>query len=193
MKERVVNLLFEERLVHLVDILHKIVDALASESIPYELIGGMAVVVQIERVDPDQVMLTRDVDLMVRRSDLERIIDVAKRYAFHFRHVAGLDMLLYGEERKAMRGVHLVFSGEKVKQTQVTPNPQIQPERVQVQGKDVWVIPLADLVRMKLSSYRLKDQVHVQAMDAVGLITPAVEQTLPQELYSRLRHIRETE
>jgi len=192
-KGEVVNLLFEERLFDLVDILHKIVDPLASENIPYELIGGMAVLVQMERVDPDQVMLTRDVDLMVHRSDLERIIDVAQRHGFHFRHVAGVDMLLHGNERKAIRGVHLVFSGEKVRPTQVVPNPQIQPERIQVHGKDVWVILVADLVQMKLSSYRLKDQVHVQAMDAVGVITPAVEQMLSQELHSRLRHIRETE
>ena len=46
---------------------------------------------------------------------------------------------------------------------------------------------------MKLSSYRLKDQVHVQIMDAAGLITPAVEKTLPAILLTRLQHVRQSE
>ena len=52
---------------------------------------------------------------------------------------------------------------------------------------------MADLVRMKLNSYRDKDRVHVRAMDAVGLITPDVERALPEDLHSRLQHIRTTE
>jgi hypothetical protein len=46
---------------------------------------------------------------------------------------------------------------------------------------------------MKLSSWRLKDQVYVQAMDAAGLITTEVESTLSEELTGRLRYVRETD
>jgi hypothetical protein len=91
-----------------------------------------------------------------------------------------------------MRGVHLIFSGEKVRPGQ-SPNPTLAPEPVVVYGKEVSVIPVVDLVRMKLNSYRLKDQVHIQAMDSLGMITPEVEQALPPELHSRLEHIRKTE
>ncbi len=45
-------------------------------------------------------------------------------------------------------------------------------------------VPVIDLVRMKLNSYRDKDRVHVRGMDAVGLITPEVERALPVELGS---------
>jgi hypothetical protein len=45
---------------------------------------------------------------------------------------------------------------------------------------------------MKLGSYRLKDQVHIQIMDSAGLITPDVENTLPEELRLRLQHVRES-
>jgi hypothetical protein len=187
-----INLMFEERLFGLVEILHKATDMFNAEGIPYELIGGMAVAAQLERVDRDQVMLTKDVDVMVNRSDLEKIVEVAERHDFHYRHAAGLDMLLPGNEKKAMRGVHLIFSGEKVRPGQ-SPNPPLAPERVVIYGKEVAVVPVVDLVRMKLNSYRLKDQVHIQAMDSLGLITPEVEQTLPPELHSRLEHIRKTE
>ena len=55
------------------------------------------------------------------------------------------------------------------------------------------MISVADLVRMKLSSYRDKDRVHVRGMEAAGLITSAVEGELNEEFRLRLRHIRETE
>jgi len=164
----------------------------AAESIPYELVGGLAVAVQLERVAPDEVMLTRDVDIMVYRSDLDRIQEAAARHGFHFRHTAGLDMLLYGDEKSAVRGIHLIFSGESVKTGQA-PNPDIAPEPITIYGQDVAVVSVADLVRMKLNSYRDKDRVHLRALDAVGLITPEIDQNLSAELQSRLRNIRATE
>lgn len=187
-----VNFMFEERLFGLVEILHRAAGMFTSEHIPYEVIGGMAVAAQLERVDRDAVMLTKDVDIMIRRSDLELVKQAAERHGFHFRHAAGLDMLLYGDEKKAVKGVHLVFSGETVKAGQA-PNPSLAPERIEVYGQDVSVVPVADLIRMKLNSFRDKDRVHVRALDGVGLITPEVEQGLSQELQSRLRHVRETE
>jgi hypothetical protein len=187
-----INLMFEERLFGLVEILHRIADMFTAEEIPYEIIGGMAVAAHIERVDRDQVMLTRDVDLMIDRSDFERLKEAAPRHGFHFRHAAGLDMLLHGDEKKAIRGVHLLFSSEKVRPNQ-TPNPPLAPEPIAIYGKDVSIIPVADLVRMKLNSYRDKDRVHVRALDAVGLITPDVERALPADLHFRLQHIRATE
>ena len=187
-----VNLMFEERLFGLVDILHKVADLFAAENIPYELIGGMAVAAQIDAVDRDQVMLTRDVDLMINRTDLERVIAAAPRHGFHFRHSAGLDMLLYGDEKKAVRGVHLIFGGEEVKAGQA-PNPPIAPERIELYGKEVSIVPITDLVGMKLNAYRDKDRVHVRALDAAGLITAEVERALSAEHHSRLKHIRETD
>ena len=191
-KGAAINLMFEERLFGLVEILHKVADMFSAEGIPYEIIGGMAVAAHLERVDRDQVMLTRDVDLMIDRSDFETVKEAAPRHGFHYRHAAGLDMLLHGDEKKAIRGVHLLFTSEKVKSDQ-TPNPPLAPERIRLYGKDVSIVPVADLVRMKLNSYRDKDRVHVRALDAVGLITPDVERALPADLHSRLEHIRTTE
>jgi predicted DNA binding CopG/RHH family protein len=189
----VVNILFEERLFDLVGVLHKITDMLTAEGIPHELIGGLAVFVHVEEADPTHSTLTRDVDLMVRREDLERIKQAAAKNGFRFRHTAGLDMLLYGEADSAKNAVHLIFSGERVRPHQATPNPPIAPEKKRILGEDVLVIPVADLLRMKLSAFRDKDRVHVRSMDAAGLITAGVEEKLPGELRARLQHVRETE
>lgn len=56
-----------------------------------------------------------------------------------------------------------------------------------------WVAPVAHLLRMKLTSYRLKDRVHIQDMDNAGLITPQLEAQLPEVLRLRLEEIRRTE
>lgn len=102
-------------------------------------------------------------------------------------------MLLYGETSSARNAIHLLFSGEKVKAAQLEVHPAIHPVHARLHGQDFRVIPVVDLVRMKLSSYRDEDRVHIRDMDAAGLITQEVEQALSEDLRSRLRHIRETE
>jgi hypothetical protein len=57
----------------------------------------------------------------------------------------------------------------------------------------VLLAPVPDLVRMKLTSFRMKDRVHVQDMDSVGLITPEIEAALPEALRARLAEVRATE
>jgi hypothetical protein len=178
-----VNTLFEERLFNLVGILHKATGALVAEHIPHEVVGGMAVLIHVEEASPEHTSLTRDVDIMVQRSDLERIKLAVTKYGFRFRHLADVDMLIYGETESATNAVHLIFS----------PTPPIEPERKHVQGQDVMVIRVADLLTMKLTSNRDKDRVHIRGMDAAGLLTAGVERQLSPELLLRLTHIRETE
>jgi predicted DNA binding CopG/RHH family protein len=192
-KGEAINTLFEERLFSLVGVLHKISEALEEEGVPYELIGGLAVFVHVEEANPEYATLTRDVDLMIRREDLERIKEIAAKHGFRFRHTAGIDMLLHGDTNSAKNAVHLIFSGEKVKSSQIVPNPPITPEKKHLHGGEVMVIPVLDLVRMKLSSWRLKDQVHIQGMDSAGLITAGVEDSLPAELLARLHQVRAME
>ena len=180
-----VNTLFEERLFSLVGLLHRIADSLAAEQIPYEVVGGLAVLIHVEEASPEHTSLTRDVDLMIRRADLERVKAAAAK--------AGINILIHGDAESARNAVHLVFSGEKVRPDYLAPAPPIEPERKQVHGKDVMVIPVADLVAMKLTSNRDRDRVHIRSMDAAGLVTDEVAQKLTPELAARLKHIRETE
>ncbi len=55
------------------------------------------------------------------------------------------------------------------------------------------IAPIEDLVRMKLTSFRLKDQVHIQDLDRAGLITPEIEASLPDTLRPRLTAVRLSE
>ena len=52
------------------------------------------------------------------------------------------------------------------------------------------MIPLPDLVRMKLTSFRAKDAAHIFDLDEAGLITPEIEAALPPLLRERLAEAR---
>ena len=51
-------------------------------------------------------------------------------------------------------------------------------------------MPLADLLRMKLTSFRAKDEAHLKDLDEAGLITPDIEAGLPPVLAERLARAR---
>ena len=192
-KREFVNLLFEQRVFELIGTLQKLSEPLENAGLAHELVGGLAVFMHVENADSTHSSLTRDIDLMIRREDLQRVIAVAETHGFRFRHAAGIDMLLYGDTSSARNAIHLLFAGERVKASQTEPNPRLNPARLGLHGQEFWVITVADLLTMKLSSYRDKDRVHVRGMDAAGLITLEVEAALSEELKTRLRYTRATE
>ena len=185
----VVNLLFEKQVFALVGTLDRIVKVLEQAGISYELVGGMAVFVHVNKVEQMAARNTKGIDLLIRRDDLHRIAETTQAAGFVFRHTAGVDMLLWQGDRN--NPIYFVFAGEKTRPEQPHPNPKLAPVRERLHDSDFWVIPVADLVRMKLSSNRLRDQVQIQDMDEVGLITAQVESRLPLDLSERLEVIRQ--
>jgi hypothetical protein len=192
-KREFVNVLFEKRVFELIGTFQELSLPLEQAGVPHELVGGLAVFLHVENADSTHSSLTRDIDIMIRRDDLPRVVTIAEDHGFRFRHSAGTDMLLFGETNSARNAIHLLYAGEKVKAAQLESHPGIHPVRAGLHGQDFWVIPVLDLVRMKLCSYRDKDRVHVRGMDAAGLITKDVEHGLSEELLARLRNVRETE
>jgi hypothetical protein len=177
-----------EQLFALLDHLHS---ALASAGIEYRVIGGMAVFFQVSQKDPDAARLTRDVDIAVDRRDLDRIARAAETFGFRHRHVAGIDMLVNAESPKARSAVHLVFVREKVRSGDLSAIPDFSEPTKTIEG--FLLAPVSDLVRMKLTSFRLKDKTHIIDMDSVGLITPEIEAGLPDAMRDRLQQVRAEE
>jgi hypothetical protein len=156
--------------------------------IPYQVIGGVAVYLHVDARDPLAARLTRDVDSAVRRQDLERIAIALAPYGFKLRHVAGVDMLVDANAPSARSAVQLVMTGEKVRRDYVEPVPDFDREPANFSG--IRIAPVEHIVRMKLTSNRLKDKVHIQDLDKVGLITPEIEAQLSPVLKARLDEIR---
>ena len=185
------NTFFDMIEQQLLDLLNRVSSVLQDAGIPHRVVVGIAVYLHVSNAEEDAGRLTRDVDIAVRRSDLDRIAEVAVQHGFEYRHAAGVDMLLDRSKPGNRRAVHFVFAGEKVRPEYVEPVPDIDAAPVTLHG--AWLMPVEQLVRMKLTSFRLKDRVHVQDLDEVHLITPEIEASLSPALRERLAHIRATE
>jgi hypothetical protein len=185
-----VNTFFEKRVEQLFDLAGRVETAFAAAGLEYRVIGGLAVYLYVEEAEPDAGRLTRDIDIAVRREDLDRIARAVVPFGLTYRHAAGVDMLVQSGAASARRAVHLIFTGERVRANYPEAAPDIGPCRT-LQG--VRLIPLADLVRMKLTSFRLKDQAHLKDLEEAGLITPELENGLSEILRVRLAQVRATE
>jgi hypothetical protein len=181
----------DRHLDQLFEILDRLSKAFAQAGIEYRVVGGVAVYLHVEQRDPLAARLTRDVDLAVDRRDLERIAAAVRPFGLEYRHTAGVDMLVDAQRPQGRSAAHLVFVREKVRPDYLEPVPDFSSPAVSAEG--LLLAPVADLVRMKLTSYRLKDRVHLQDLDSVGLITPEIESGLPPALLDRLREVRATE
>src|SRR5258708_5395512 len=95
--------------------LDRAVAALEGAAIPYGVAGGNAVAAWVSRVDEAAVRNTQDVDILLRRGDLDRAKEALAKGGFVYRHAKGLDMFLDGPLAKARDAVHIVFAEEKVR------------------------------------------------------------------------------
>src|SRR5437016_7379025 len=89
--------------------------ALDAAAVPYAVAGGHAVAEWVGRIDEDAVRTTRDVDLLVRRSDLPAAQAALEAAGFIYHHIFGVDTFIDGPQGKPSGGIHILFAGEKVR------------------------------------------------------------------------------
>lgn len=157
--------------------------ALEAARVPYAVVGGHAVAAWVSRVDEAAVRNTQDVDLLLRRADLDAAAQALARAGFVFRHVKGLDRFLDGPDAKARDAVHVVFADEKVRPESPLPSPDVDESEPTPGFR---VIRLDALVRMKLTSFHLEDRVHLLDFLDVGLVDESWLSRLPEPLANRL-------
>ena len=66
--------------------------------IQHVVVGGNAIAAWVARVDVEAVRNTKDVDVLVRREDFERVIEAMQSVGFVHQNVAGVDLFLDGPE-----------------------------------------------------------------------------------------------
>ena len=166
--------------------LHKAALALEASNVPYAVIGGNAVAAWVAKVDEGSVRTTRDVDILIRRDDLEAAKAAMDGAGFEYAFTSGIHLFVERPDGKPSQGVHLLFAGEKVNSIDPVPAPEMtESER----GAAFQVLKLEALVRMKLVAFRLKDRVHLQDLARLGLIDATWPDKFPDELAERLRQI----
>ncbi len=171
-----VNTFFEERVEQLFELASVVERAFSSAGLEYRVIGGLAAYLYVEEREPDAGRLTRDIDIVVRREDMAAIGRAVEPFGLSYRHVAGVDMLIQAGQ-SARRAVHMYT--ESV--------PDLGPARIL---KGVRLGPVDDLIRMKLTSFRLKDQMHLKDLDEAGVINPEIENGLSPDQRERLAAVR---
>ena len=163
--------------------------ALAEGSVPYAVAGGHAVAAWVSRVDEAAVRNTQDVDIVLRRTDLPAARRALEQAGFVYRHAAGMDMFLDGPNARARDAVHVVFALEKVRPDYLTPTPDVSESE---ETGTFRLLALDALVRMKLTSFRDKDRVHLRDLMAVGIVDDGWLERVPASLRSRLQEVLDT-
>src|SRR5271155_2228289 len=127
--------------------LRRATKALDAASVPYAVVGGNAVAEWVARIDDEAVRNTRDVDLLVRRSDFAAARTALEAAGFVYHQVLDVDVFIDGPQGKPSAGVHLLFSGEKVRPEDEHPCPGLDESE---RAAEFQVLTLLALVRMKL-------------------------------------------
>jgi hypothetical protein len=166
--------------------------ALTKLNIHYAVVGGNAVAAWVSRVDESAVRNTRDVDILLRREDAEKAREALEAAGFVHRRIASLgkagamDVFLDGPDAKVRDAVHVLWAGEKPVPDAIESTPELHETEI---GEGFALVPLQDLVRMKLISFRDKDRMHLRDLLSVGLIDETWPERFPTELATRLQVI----
>jgi len=163
--------------------------ALRDAGIPYAVAGGNAVAAWVARVDRTAVRNTQDVDILVQRSDFDAVKRALESVGFIHHELMGVDCFIDGPEGSPRDAVHLLYAGEKVRPDYVAPSANISEVE---HADDYDVLTLNALVRMKLNSFRRKDQVHLLDLLDIGLIDATWLSSLLPEHAERLQQLIDT-
>ena len=160
--------------------------ALERAGIPYAVAGGNAVAAWVSRVDKAAVRNTQDVDILVRRADFDAVKTALESVGFVHATVMDVACFIDGPGGSPRDAVHLLFAGEKVRESYPLPTADVtEMER----ADDYQVVALEALVRMKLNSFRRKDQTHLLDMLSLGLIDASWLPRLVPEHAARLQQL----
>jgi len=106
-----------------------------------------------------------------------------------YRRVAGLDLFLDGAGASPRDAVHLVFAGEVVRPGEPAANPDVAESQDMGSFR---ILNLDALMRIKLTVFRRKDQVHLLDLIGIGLVDQSWTKRLPPVLAARLQQLLDT-
>ncbi len=166
--------------------LRRAIGALEAADVPYAVVGGNAVAEWVARVDDEAVRNTRDVDLVVRRAHFAAARSALEAAGFVYHQLLDIEVFIDGPHGNPSAGVHLLFAGERVRDGDEFPCPDLDESE---RAAEFQVVTLPALVRMKLTSWRDKDRTHLRDLIQVGLVDETWPARLPPTLAERLQQL----
>ena len=158
--------------------------ALDDAGVSYAVVGGNAVAEWVARMDEGAVRNTRDVDILIRRSDFDSVRAALESGGFVHHRILDLDTFIDGAAGRPSEGVHILYSGEKVNSGDQHALPEVGDSE---RGIDFQVANLQALLRMKLIAWRDKDRTHIRDLIGVGQIDATWPSRFPSPLGERLQ------
>lgn len=171
-------------------LLRTVTAALDAAGVGYAVVGGNAVAAWVARADPSATRSTKDVGLLVSRASLAKIDATMASLGLQRVDLRRTVLYIDPQELSKRAGVHLVWADELIRPSYTCPSPTVDESVRDPQGFRVLDLPA--LVRMKLTSFRDIDRVHVADLLDVGLIDARVRTALPSDLQARLTQIEAT-
>jgi hypothetical protein len=160
--------------------------ALEAAGIPYAVAGGNAVAAWVSRVDEAAVRYTQDVDILIRREDLERVKTAMTSAGFVYRHAKSVDMFLDGPDGRAREAIKVAFAGEQLNPAKSCLVPSLDESEV---FEGYRIRTLDALACMLLTASGAEDGMLLRDLIDVGLVDASWLDRLPLELAPRLQEL----
>ena len=128
-------------------------------------------------------------DIVLRHADLPAARQTLEQAGFVYRRVASNDVFLDRRDVKARDALHIVFAAEKARADYATPVPDVSESEA---TETFRLLSLDALVRMKLTSFRDKDRVHLRDLMDVGLVDASWLEKVPATLRPRWQELLDT-
>ena len=165
------------------------VAALEHAGIPYAVAGGNAVASWVSRVDESAVRNTPNVEILIRRTDLDRAVSALTAAGFVYWSTASNTQFLDGGSGKPRDAVRFFIAGENAGTEDFEAAPDVAMSEL---AKGFLVLNLEALVRMELAAFRTTNHVHLRDLIEVGLLDASWLDRLPPELARRLQELLDT-
>ena len=159
-------------------------EALRAADVPFAVCGGLSVMAWVETRDPGCARSTKDVDVLMRRADLQRAADALAPHGFIYIEVNGIPMFLDGPDGIPSQAVHVVLANEPASRNERIHTPDLGPNCND--GHVPWPrVELEQLLEMKLLAMRPHDIAHIGDLLRVGLIDRTWRDRVRAELRER--------
>ena len=146
--------------------------------------GGLSVMAWVASLDEDLVRTTKDVDVLMRRSDLARAAAALAAQGFTLTEVSGVRMFLDGPDGTLATAVHVILAGELTRPHDPSPVPDLGIGHRDEHAP--WTrVEVEQLLHMKLLAMRPHDIVHIADLMRIGLVDRSWRDRVPEPLRER--------
>lgn len=147
--------------------------------VPYLVDGSLAVYLHVDHAGRGFANTTRDADVAFHCDGVQRVEDILRRIYLRYEILHGGFSISLEADGPFEGGTIRMFScvGSAVANSTRFPS-------------GIKVVTARDFIRAKLERASLEDQLYIKNLDGARIVTPEIEESLPETLRAKLAKIR---